>query len=224
MREVLLSLVVMPALSVSLSTASATVTADPANLGTLGPVLETKLKEWLVAWRAVQPTLRVEQFKKGETGDMGPTWDSLHIDLSQGNPKLPLYVFSPDMRWVIDPFGALRMSKQNGDILAGFDVDNSVFLIDQKLSRQRSMLFSGPSGGTHEAAWLWNNGFVVAGYGEGQPKEGCRGGYTQRPSLYLVSIPRNSLTPYIGPESCRGVGSEYVIQKVKQKIPNVKFY
>jgi len=80
MREVLLSLVVMLALSVSLSTASATVTADPANLGTLGPVLETKLKEWLVAWRAVQPTLRVEQFKKGETGDMGPTWDSLHIE------------------------------------------------------------------------------------------------------------------------------------------------
>src|SRR3989449_5405124 len=224
MREVLLSLVVVLAGSVSLSTPSAAATADPANLGTLGPVLEAKLKEWLTTWRAVQPALSVEQFKKGETGHMGPTWDSLHIDLSERNPKLPLYVFSSDMRWVVDPFGALRMSKQNGAILAGFDVDNSVFLIDRKMSRQRSMLFSGPSGGTHEAIWLWNDGFVVAGYGEGQPKEGCRGGYTQRPSLYLVSIPRNSLTPYIGPESCRGVGIEYVIQKVKQKIPNVKFY
>src|SRR2546428_6695551 len=84
------------------------------------------------------------------------------------------------MRWVVDPFGALRMSKQNGDILAGFDVDNSVFLIDQKLSRQRSMLFSGPSGGTHEAAWLWNNGFVVAGFCGRQPQGGCRGGSMHR--------------------------------------------
>src|SRR3989454_10947205 len=189
MREVLLSLVVMLALSVSLSTASATVTADPANLGTLGPVLETKLKEWLVAWQAVQPTLRVEQFKKGETGDMGPTWDSLHIDLSQGNPKLPLYVFSSDMRWVVDPFGALRMSKQNGAILAGFDVDNSVFLIDRKMSRQRSMLFSGPSGGTHEAIWLWNDGFVVAVFRGGAAKEGWGGGATPKTKPPFVSTP-----------------------------------
>src|SRR2546428_5288751 len=112
MREVLLSLVVMLALSVSLSTASATVTADPANLGTLGPVLETKLKEWLVAWRAVQAPLKVEQFNKGEIGHMGPALDFLHIDLSQGHPKLPLYVFSPDIRWGIAPFCAFRLFKQ----------------------------------------------------------------------------------------------------------------
>jgi len=71
---------------------------------------------------------------------------------------------------------------------------------------------------------LSNDSFVAAGYGEGQPKEGCDGGDTQRPLLYLVNLLRNSLTPFAGPDSCHGVRSEYVIQKVKQKIPNVQFY
>src|SRR2546428_5696404 len=100
------------------------------------------------------------------------------------------------MRWVVDPFGALRMSKQNGAILAGFDVDNSVFLIDRKMSRQRSMLFSGPSGGTHEAIWLWNDGFVVAGFGGGPPHGSGGGGPPPPTNPHFFRTPPQHIPPH----------------------------
>ena len=202
--------------------ASVTASTDPEDLRTLAPALELRLREWLVAWRVVQPRLRVEDFERGGTGIIG-AWRPLTIDLSQKNPRLPLYVFSPDGRWVVDPFGGLAMSKRDESVVVGFQPDSFVLLYDRRMPRMRQVLACGTTCGFQEAAWLTNDRFVVAGYGEGQPKEGCRGGYTKTPILYLINLPQGSITTSIGSGSCEWVGIEYVIQKVKQKIPNVKF-
>ncbi len=226
LRTVLSLLFVMLAGSASLSSASAPAPTDPENLRGLSSRLEAPLKEWLVAWRAVQPGLRLEQFTKRDTRAIEGPWRSRTIDLSQDLSQdlgFPLYVFSPDRRRFVDPFGGLVLSKRNGYVEAGFQPDSWVILIDLEASRLRDVLVCGTACGFHEAVWLSNDSFVVAGYGEVQPKEGCPGGYTHAPWLYLISLPRNSATWYAGPASCEGVGSEYVIQKVRQKIPNARF-
>lgn len=222
-RVFLLSLFGLLVALASLFPASVPAATDPENLRSLAPALESDLKEWLVAWRAVQPGLRVDQFKKLETHEIRGPWGPMTVDLSQGNPKLPLYIFSPDGRWLVDPFGSLHLMSQNGLIRGGFDVDSYVYLMDRETLRKRQILVCGTSCGYHEAVWLSNDAFVVAGYDEVQPREGCVGGYTQAPQLFLVSLKRNYVTRYAGPVSCRGVRSEYIIQRVKQKIPNVKF-
>lgn len=207
----------------SLLPASVPATTDPENLRTLAPVLEAQLKEWLVAWRVVQPRLRLEQFKKGGAGTLGQSWRALTIDLSQEHPGFPVFIFSPDRRWFLDVLGGLTMTRRNGYVKVGLQPDSWVDLVDRKTSRIRQILMSGTAGGFHEALWLSNDSFVVAGYGEVQPKQGCLGGYTWAPILWLITLPRDSITGYLGPDSCGGVRSEYVLQKIQQKIPNVRF-
>jgi hypothetical protein len=207
----------------SLSPASAPAVTDPENLRSLTSTLEAELNEWLIAWRVVQPRLRLDQFKRGGTGTLGHPWRAVTIDLSQEHPGFPVFIFSPDRRWFVDVLGGLTMAKRNGYVEVGFQPDSWVYLVDQKKSRIRQILMSGTAGGFHEAVWLSNDIFVVAGYGEAQPKQGCPGGYTWAPTLYLINLPRDSVTGYRGPESCGAVRSEYVLQRIQQKIPNVRF-
>lgn len=195
---------------------------DPADLRDLTPSVEIPLREWLSAWRKVQPKLSLQDFQKRQTRAIATPWISAKVDLSR-DLKLPLYAFSPDRHRVVDPFGGLVLDRKGKEIEAGFQPDSWVGLIDRKTSQVREIVFCGTPCGFHEALWLSNDQFVIAGHGAGRAQAGCPGGHLHAPWIYLVSLSRNSITSYAGPESCSGVGSEYVIEKVKRKIPGVTF-
>jgi hypothetical protein len=208
-----------------LSSAATPATLAPESLRTIAPVLEVRLKKWLVEWRAVQPGLRIEQFKKVLTRDIGRPWESITsvtMDTLLRDPMSALYVLSPDGHWIVDPFGGLFLTKEDSHFVVSGEPDTHVLLIDRKMSKVRDISDCGTSCGFHEAAWLSHDIFVVAGYGDGEPKPGCAGGYMHAPGLYLFNPGHNSLTWYLGPSSCGGVGYEYVIRKIQEKIPNVK--
>src|SRR5207249_1572702 len=131
LRALLFSFLVVVG-SASLLPASVPASPKAEDLRTLAPALEVGLREWLVAWRAVQPRLKVEDFERSGTDTIG-AWRTFTIDLSQKNPRLPLYVFSPDGRWVVDPFGGLAMSKRDGSVVVGFKPDSFVLLYDRKM-------------------------------------------------------------------------------------------
>lgn len=219
----LLSLLVVLIGLASLSPASVPATPDPENLSPLASKLEVGLKEWLVAWRAVQPKLRVEQFDRVGTSILRQPWRSISMDIGQEHPGFPVFIFSADRRMFIDVLGGLTMSKRDGYVEVGFQPDSWVYLVDQERSRIRQILMSGTAGGFHDAIWLSNESFAIAGYGEAQPKQNCLGGFTWVPRLWLINIPRDSITGYVGPDSCRGIRGEYTLKKIQEKIPNVRF-
>ena len=209
--------------STSLSAAPAPTAVDPESLRTLAPALEARLKEWFAAWRVVKPGLGVEQFKKDRTETIGQPWHPLTMDVSQKHPGFPLFVFSPDGHLFLDVLGGLVMSKKDGYVQAVFQPDSWVYLVDRKTSKLRQILVVGTGGGFHEALWLSNDIFMVAGYSETMPEQNCSAGHTYVPIIHLVNLLHDSVSVYRGPASCEGVKGEYMIQKIKQKIPNVRF-
>ena len=133
----------------SLSSAATDVTPAPDSLRTLAPVLEAKLKEWLVAWRAVQPGLKVEQFKKGNTSDVAGPWESVRMDTLLRDPLSALYVSSPDGRWMVNPFGGFFLEKADSHFVINGAPDTFVLLMDRKMSRVRDVADVGTFGGFH---------------------------------------------------------------------------
>lgn len=129
---------------------------DPEDLRALASVVEVRLKEWLVAWRAVQPGLRAEQFKKVDTRTI---WEG--AKLSPSDPLRVLNVVSPDGRWVVDPFAGVTLMKVDSQFEISAGPDTYVKLIDRRASTQRLILVCGTSCGFHEAVWLFNERFLV---------------------------------------------------------------
>jgi hypothetical protein len=197
--------------------------SNPGDLRTLAPVLEVKLKEWLAAWRAVQPHLRVEQFKKVDTRLIKDPWRTVDLSRPDDNPLRIFYVSSRDGRWIVDPYGGIVLEKQDSYFEVSGGPDTGVRLTDRKTSKERGLLFCGPGCGFQEAVWVSSDSFLVAGYGGAGLEQSCPRGLAVVPSISMFRPARDSFTWYAGPKGCEGVGFEYVIRKIQQKIPNVKY-
>jgi hypothetical protein len=193
----------------------------PQDIRTLAPAVEKRLKEWVVAWRAVLPGFSIAQFKAGPTsrGFLDGPWQTADLSDMQGDPLRALYVVSRDGRWMVNPYSGYTIL--HGSVAR--DVDTAVLLIDRKTSRQRQILYCGTACGFDDAAWITNDVFFVAGWGESNRKA-CSGGYWPgSPDLVSFDVKRNSHTWYFyaGPGSCRGI-QPFADQKIMRKIPNVK--
>lgn len=213
--------------SVSLPSTATSATSAPENLQTLAPVLEMKLKEWLVAWRAVQPGLKIEQFTRVHSS-FDPwivSWESItpvFMGRHLKDPMSVLYVPSPNGRLMLNPFGGLDLTKVGSHFVVSQQHDRFVLLIDRTMSRVRYII-GVEGGGYHEAVWLSNDSFVVAAWQHRDLELRCPQKFLPyQPYLALVNLSRDSLTFYEGPSSCAGVGLEYVERKINKKISNVK--
>jgi hypothetical protein len=194
-------------------------------------MLEVKLKDWLAAWRVVRPGFNIGQFTKDGTGPgpltKGP-WKTVNLNEVLSDPLSGFLVFSQDRRWIVDPFGGVGLYKETKDdpnfsLNAG--PDTAVLLMDRKKSLQREILRCGTTCGFHEAAWVSNDIFFVTGYYRiYQPPQGCAVNSTFGPTFYSFDLLRNSRIGYRynGPESCNGIGPEYIVEKIRKKIPNIK--
>lgn len=228
-RVVLLSLLAVLVVLAGLPPVTRSATPDPENLLGLAPILEVKLKEWLVAWRTVQPGFKIEQFTVGHTRSSllkGPG-EAVDLKIIDNDPLRAFYALSPDGRWIVDPYGGVglyKVSKDDFRLNAG--PDTTVLLIDRKTSRLREILSCGTTCGFHEAAWISNDIFFMAGWIRlEQAKQGCAENSTIGPTLNSFNLPRSSSIWYrdIGPDSCNGIGPEYMVEKIRKKIPNLKY-
>lgn len=204
---------------------------DAENLKGFTPILEAKLKDWLSAWRVVRPSFDIGLFAKYRTSPgpliKGP-WKTVDLNALLSDPLGIFLFFSQDRRWIVDPFGGVGLYKDakddpNFSLNAG--PDTAVLLIDRKKSLMREILGCGTTCGFHEAAWISNDIFFVSGYYRlEKPRQGCGTNYTFDPTLYSFDLLRNFAIAYgyRGPESCNGIGPEYIVEKIRKKIPNIK--
>ncbi len=193
----------------------------PEDIRTLAPVVEKQLKEWVVAWRAVLPGFNIAQFKTSPAsrGFLDGPWQAADLSDIQSDPLRPLYVVSRDGRWMVNLYSGYTIV--HGSVAR--DVDTAVLLIDRKTSRQRQILYCGTACGFDDAAWIANDVFFVAGWGDA-PRKACSDGYWHgAPNLVSFDVKRNSHTWFFygGPGACRGI-QPFADQKIMKKIPNVK--
>ncbi len=213
--------------SISLPSAATSAPSAPESLQTLAPVLEEKLKDWLVAWRTVQPGLKIEQFKRvrGSFDPWIPAWESVPpvaMDGYRKNPLSVLYVPSPDGRLVLNPFGGLDLTKVGPRFVISQQHDRFVLLIDRTMSRVRYII-GVEGGGYHEGVWLSKDGFIVAAWRYGDLELRCPQNFPPyQPYLALVNLSPDSLAFYHGPSSCAGLGLEYLERKINKKVSNLK--
>lgn len=222
LRLGLFALLSILGLSTCLLLATGSAVAGSRDLPALAPVLEVKLKEWLAAWRTVRPGLKVEQFKRIDDRPIINSWRTVDLSRNQRDPLRIFYAFSPDQRWIVDYLRGITLDKQDSYYEVSGGPDTGVTLIDRKTSKERGLLFCGPGCGFHEAVWLSNETFIVAGNDGAGSDLTCPRGLAVVPSLFMFGPQRDSYKFYTGPKGCEGVGFEYVVRKIQTKVPNVR--
>jgi hypothetical protein len=92
------------------------------------------------------------------------------------------------------------MEERDGRVVAGWDVDTGVALVDLQRRKWMRLLYCGPSCGYDDAAWIDDDTAVVAGYEEQfSPLCPSRSDCVVRPYLWVYMLSANSLTWYVGP-------------------------
>lgn len=186
----------------------------------LTPLIGARLRPWLVAWTTVAPGLELRQFKKAYESSIRDV--VFPIDTVLDGRRDRLYVFSPDKRRFVDPYGGLVLFEEQGQLKAGLDVDSWVTVFEVKTSTARRIAFCGTPCGFQDAAWLSNDLLIVAGVSE---EPACIAGPAPcrwAPAFWVFDLVRNTSTVYVGP-SVQDPPDDYVRRRVQEKLPNVSF-
>jgi len=177
----------------------------------LPSVLEDKLADWTRAWRRAVPGFKLADFVRVEEKPMAAARKEFYQKSPRESLREKLYVYSPDKKKFLDPYGGVELSEQHGVIRALRDIDSAVFLIDLENKTINQILFAGSSAGFDGGCWLDNDNFVVVGFTEFRPRKmkpqridkGWTievGDFYYVPVLYKFSLFKNRMISYYGPE------------------------
>ncbi len=191
----------------------------PRELNDLVPVLEAKLPEWVEGWRTFSPGFTVTAFRRVGAGSLTYEIERPYIsDEPVEQLRHPLYVYSPDRSRFIDLFVTMELSKEHEKLVAAFDVDSAMELVDVEGKVRRRLGFCGPVCTFDDAVWLANDVLVVAGAHEDEHCQSSPCGWY--PDLFLYDLSRRTTTHYAGPDSIRDapVGPW---RKLRKQLPDV---
>lgn len=181
--------------------------------------MEAHLKDWLNSWKAVAPEFDIRQFKKvweGQSRENPYPLDTGMLD----ETRRPLYVFSPDRTRFVDPYVGMGLDKENGRLVAVFDVDSSVTLYDLRTSRAVRLAFCGAACTFEDAIWLSNDLIALVGRSEscGATAQPCAWG----PMLMLFDLSRPTDSMYLGPRM-ESTQRHYFETRLRQRLPGINF-
>ncbi len=211
--------------------------ARSGDLERLAPSVEAGLSEWLAVWRQGSPALDLTQFQREHEGAMSAEREYYEAPYDPANPqvasftnadlrlKAPLLLYSPDRTRFIDLYLGLEMEERDGRVVAGWDVDAGVALVDLSRKKWMRLLYCGPSCGYDDAMWIDNDTFVVVGYYEDISSR-CpgRSDCVVQPYLWLYRVSANTVTWYVGPAVPKEalVGHDgYNWRRIRERIPNL---
>ncbi len=167
----------------------------PRELNELAPVLEAKLPEWVEGWRTFSPGFTVTAFKWVGAGSLTYGVERPYIsDEPAEQLRQPLYVYSPDRSRFIDLFVTMELSKEHEKLVAAFDVDSAVELVEIGGKVRRRLGFCGPGCTFDDAAWLTNDVLVVVGAHEDEHCTSSPCGWF--PDLFFYDLSRRTTTHY----------------------------
>ncbi len=168
----------------------------PRELKELVPVLEAKLPEWVEAWKTFSPGFTVPAFRRVGAGPLAYEIERPYIpDEPAEQLRQPLYVYSPDRTRFIDLFVTMELMKEHEKLVAAFDVDSAVELIDVEGKKRRRLGFCGPGCTFDDAVWLANDVLVVVGAHEDEHCTSAPCGWF--PDLFLYDLSRKTTTHYM---------------------------
>ncbi len=128
------------------------------DLADLAPLLEARLPKWTEEWRATSPGFAITAFRKLKVVPlMFETERPYAADDPMERLRQPLYVSSPDKSKFVDLFAKMELIKENKKLIAAFDVDTAVELVDVQGKIRRRLAFCGPACSFDDAAWLAND-------------------------------------------------------------------
>ncbi len=191
----------------------------PRELNDLVPLLETKLPEWVEGWRTLSPGFTITAFKWVGASSLTYEIERPYIsDEPVEQLRQPLYVYSPDRSRFIDLFVTMELFKENGKLVAAFDVDSAVELVDVEGKVRRRLGFCGSVCTFDDAAWVTNDVLVVVGAHEDEHCTSSPCGWF--PVLSLYDLLRKTTTHYAGPDAIRDapVGPW---RKLRKQLPDV---
>ncbi len=167
----------------------------PRELSELAPLLEAKLPEWIETWKTSSPGFMVAAFRTVKSEPLAYTSERPYIP---GEPaerlRQPLYVYSPDRSRFIDLFVTMELSKEHEKLVAAFDVDSAVELVEIGGKVRRRLGFCGPGCTFDDTAWLTNDVLVVVGAHEDEHCQSSPCGWY--PDLFLYDLSRRTTTQY----------------------------
>lgn len=211
------------------ATVSQHVQAGQADLmGALAPRIETRLPQWVAAWKAASPgfelrSLRLTHFKAIEAVWAPDSYDP-------GGPyeelRRKLYATSPDGRQAINAYAAVFFETRFSGIVAGFADEKGVRLIDLSTNRTMWLGQCDASCGFHDATWLANDSAVVAGYTIDYDDPNCPASRLCRsiPQILMYDFSRRSAMIFQGPGVPAGPRHDYTVNRVREKLPQVSVY
>ena len=192
-------------------------------------VIEKQLQSWMALWRAGNPQFNLTAFEKLHEKVIVPEQEHPY-DPSQENPSRKLvYVFSPNRMRFIDPYLGMELWEQDGKIVAGFEPDSGVALVDLNEKTWKRLLFCGTPCGFQDVTWIDNDTFAVVGssvYDQAgqlahctETDEDSSRGFCTIPMLYIFDLARNVRSTYTAPATRTLGGRGYL----RAKFPSVKF-
>ena len=214
------------------STASATESAADAELTSAASTIEKQLPNWVRAWREIDPEFNPAAFVKLRGETTVPSGDGSHSPRQKDRLRELILVYSPDRSRFIDPYTGMDLWEEDGRVMAGFDVDSGVAIVDLRDNTWRQVLFCGTQCSFEDAAWIDTDRFLVVGSvifwpEDGRPdcpepaEEGAKRSCVA-PALYVVDLAKNTVSSYLGPTT-KGWTKSYFGGYLKAKFPNIVF-
>lgn len=167
-----------------------------------------KLDDWVGWWQNLIPGFTLKQMGLSGSAEIGNdvsgTWQSQAGDLEE-----PLYIYSPNRRYLVDMIsGEAMIGEKDGKIVGYFGPDQEVTLADTREGVSKRIAFCGTHCGYDGAVWLNDNVLVLAGYNETDldVKTGA--------TLVYYDLTSQETISYTGPE----VDTE-VFKKYRQENP-----
>ncbi len=197
-------------------------------MGALAPRIEARLPQWVAAWKAASPGFDLRQLRLTHFKAIEEVWAPGSYDPGRPYEELrkKLYVISPDGTRAINPYAALYFETRDGRILGGFADDRGVTLIDLAANRTMWLAQCDFSCDFHDAAWLANDSAVIAGYAIDFDDPNCPNNRVCRsiPQVLMYDFARRSGMLFQGPGIPAGPRLEYVVNRVREKLPHVSVY
>ncbi len=198
------------------------VAAESGVMGALAPQIESRLPQWVAAWKAASPGFDLRRFRLTLLKSVAESWSESY-DPGEMHEELrrKLYVISPDGTKAIYPYATVSFFTRDGRTRVGIGTDGAVMLIDLVGRRTMWLGQCDLACGFHEAVWLGNDRLVVAGYEIDFDDVNCPSNRSCRsiPEVLLYDFSHRTMMFFKGSGIPAGPRQEYAVSRIREKLP-----
>lgn len=196
--------------------------AESGVMGALAPQIESRLPQWVAAWKAASPAFDLRRFRLTLLKSVAESWSEsydpgeLHEEL-----RRKLYVTSPDGTKAIYPYATVTFFTRDGRTRVGISTDGGVMLIDLVSRRTMWLGQCDLACGFHEAVWLGNDRALVTGYEIDFDDVNCPSNRSCRsiPEVLLYDFSHRTMMFFKGTGIPAGPRQEYTVSRIREKLP-----